>query len=541
MTLKPAVVDSPKWDCVLSFFLGFPSIFLIVVAVVFVITFIDSLILFFQIIIRAIKFMANKNKYHQTQLFKYLESKYKNDSNKNKKINKWLLIHHLQATEKLFDKKFYITSDIYNRINYDLYEHQFGIGLFNFWGFGFFYTMILFIPLTLFLSNIGTKWIVLILYALGILFLYLFADRVIFNRRPSEPSLKNQLFVKNNYPNAYKYLFFNEVTSFSIPESIIQIIDYQTLKYGLVVNNLEEKLKYNKALRENFNQEEYYKYYIDKNYKKGNLDPYVISDFENQLDSKTELYQKAALFHRTIGIRKKTKHIKRNIATASFLILGFVFVALSMRLYNVNSKLVVKHERIAENKETAIYNKLLSEAKSKPDSVVVEAKSKEIEYGGIGQEWTVHKKFNKNELSDSNCFALKDVEKKNIPINTTIIENDETYSDYSYNTFYIRINKDELIKNDSSLCWTTTQTIHENSKRKNQGYAVWQTEYIVSLKPKTIPKDEIPSQYQEVQSEEIIDKFFFKEPVEIPIIQTKFEHFLKYIDDFIEPFRKVFS
>lgn len=112
---------------------------------------------------------------------------------------------------------------------------------------------------------------------------------------------------------------------------------------------------------------------------------------------------------------------------------------------------------------------------------------------------------------------------------------DDTYPDRSYNTFYIKFNKKDLLANDSTMSWSTRQVVKENGKRSTQHYAVWETTYKISLKPKVLPSKPKPIDKEIVQvNGSVLTDRFFSDQFHIPILETSIEDIPNFVADYFD-------
>lgn len=512
VTLKPALSTHPIWAGIIAILFAIPIILFLTFSINYFVAFLSFFVKFLckvpLILTRIFKYFFSNNLYDNSTAKKYLYSIYENDINKDKKIKKWLFRHHMQDTIKLFDSDNAV-SLIFNEKCYSYSRSYDTSNIFSFIAFSLAGLLLLTIILYYSISGTLFNMITLVCVLVFVIDLLLLATlrNVDFIVRDKTSIRMNT--VAQYYPYAYKYFKIKDNFKFDLPETKLQVIDFFARKEGVDIRDLS----WHEERRNGTNYLIYDRYYKSE-------DLHLIDEnFKN----------------------KRKKLNKKSTKIAICCIIALFITVIPFRIFHIKNKLAADKAEEKFKAEMLAYNRECKKLQNEPDSIIVNVQRTQTDYYRIGSDWYFSSTFGKCNLNDSNCFALKDIVNKNITVKTTIIEQDETFDDRSSNSFSIKFNKKDLIENDSTLCWTTEQTVHENGKRKNQGYATWETDYIVSLKSKTPPNK--PSM-NEVNIDEISDydfnMAFISEPVDVPIFKTKFDKIADYLNDLIEPIKKMF-
>lgn len=531
MTFKPALVNFPNGKIANAILLGIPTALSLILSLILTYRILCSLARFVVEFVNKIKsFSKQKNTEEYKNAENYLNGIFRTKLLEKYKVRKWLFIHHLQGSLSSFNEKakadkINFKNSFLERIGYEnmedfFYEERVS----QIVVFAAFHAFLILIH-CFFVNNIvhesifnSVNGINLVLLIVSILLVYLIFFVVKYNVKYYS-CLKNNL-IKRKYPLVNKYNYYNDSDCQWAAESEIQLLDYICKEKGIIVENPNKYhlFQVKPMALEEFKQSRYYEYFKEKRKQEDSF----ISE-ESNLNSYGDIFE------------DRTKVMIMSVLSLFLIVLAFITIAAPYRIFQINYNMKIQGAKEQYNKALGLYNNEVIKAKNQPDSVIVNTYRNMVDYNSIGSDWDFTNSFDNTEVpvAKDNYFALEDLDNKKIKINTTIIEDDDTYPDRSYNTFYIKFNKKDLLANDSTMSWSTRQVVKENGKRSTQHYAVWETTYKISLKPKVLPSKPKPidKEIVDVNGSVLTDRFF-SDQIHVPILETSIEDIPNFVADY---------
>ena len=540
ITFKPALINHPAGQIANAILFGVPTALALIICIILMGKWLYTLVLFIaDVKIKISSFSKQKKTLEYKNAKEYLMKHYEKDVLQIFKVNKWLFIHHLQGTLKLFNSKTesnrvhhnysFLESIGYGKVA-DFFEDNLGERA-NFISTFIAIQVILILLHCFFVNNIAhdsifnsINLINLLLLGASALFIFILIFIILKFNENHDIYIYNKIAYK--YHNAFKYIYFNDSYWAWATKSEIQLLDYVCKNNGIIVNDPSKRFFHNDAppmTLEEFKESRYYNGY------KGFIENHKDADDIDTIESLNK--------NDHIASDYRIKLFVKSFLALIMIVILFVSLAAPYRIFQINYNMKIKGAKEQYNKALGLYNNEVIKAKNQPDSVIVNTYRNMVDYNSIGSDWDFTNSFDNTEVpvAKDNYFALEDLDNKKIKINTTIIEDDDTYPDRSYNTFYIKFNKKDLLANDSTMSWSTRQVVKENGKRSTQHYAVWETTYKISLKPKVLPSKPKPIDKEIVQvNGSVLTDRFFSDQFHIPILETSIEDIPNFVADYFD-------